>query len=288
MKIITTFNQQNTKFVGLTAALTYIEPSTLVWLPTQKPAFDMFDEMNPDLLFCSSEDFSSDLIMALKEYKTPVVVLGLNFPSNIQPKLVCVNDLPQQILDNISVPYYKLLPAANSAQFNSHFLDPVIDEKYQSDVFYLSTTSPQQNPEILKILEQVCMQTDLKIKFAGPQHLPFAQYVGQASIKHLVSFIKSAKITIDCTHNHWLDIAYNKSFCLSSVPLEYYPSFNSYKELFEQMTHFLDDEQHRSHYIKKAYNYAKHNTYFHRLGDIFKLLDMSELSEKSFNKAEQI
>lgn len=270
MKIVTTFHPYDLKLSGITAALVTVHPTTTIWLPKRKPAFDMFDELQPDLIFCKPEDFDAGFLTALKEYKTDMVVFGEYCPPIVQPKLLCSN----------------LKPAANIVQINSGQIKP----KYKSDILYISNVELGFNTQILDMVTQLTslQEKPIQIKLCGMQALPFAQYVGPVSINHITNLLVSTKIALDHNYNIMMDAAFNKVFCLTNVesPIDGVISLSG--NLHEQIRYLLDNEKYRKFCVKKAYKYARENTYFHRLADILQNLYLSELASLSINKVKEL
>ena len=285
MKIISTYHPEDSVFNGVISALATIEQNTILWMPQHKPAFDMLDEIKPDLLICTSSDFTQELVMALTEYQNiNVVVFGLHYPASITPKLLCVNEnVPEQILEHIKVPFVQIKPAANVAQYNNG----IRSDRYAADVFYLSNSLIEHNSTIIPTLGCV-INNGFKTKICGNTPLPFPQYLGKVGIKNATNLIVSSKIVLDFNKSIMLDAAFNRAFCLSNVETNLYPSYSSNLDLHTKIVHFLADEKHKQSYIKKAHKYAKNNTYFHRLNDICKELTLTNLADASMKQLEKI
>lgn len=291
MKIVATYHPTYPKFIGIISSLAVIEPQTTIWIPQHKPVFDMFDEVQPDLLICMSEDLTPQLVSALTEYKTDVIIFGLQYPQEITPRLLCCDNIPKKILDNIKTPTYNVLSAANTAQFKNG----TYHTKYASDILYISNKNLDVDTD-LPILQQLST-ADFKIKMCGPQVIPLPQYIGQANPYHLSNLLASTKIVLDFDENIMWDAAFNKVFCLSNKTITdkphhtkpmLYPSFVSASGFLDEITHFLSDEKHRQSYIKRVHYQALHNTYFHCLKEIGVKVNVKTWVDKANEKIKEI
>ena len=249
----------------------------------QKPVFDMLDELKPDLFLCLSEDFNNPILGdALGEYNVDTVVFGLGYPADkITPRLLCIDDqVSDTILENVTVPYYKLKSAANIAQFNNG----VIDTKYDSDILYISNCTLRTG--ILNILTELS-NSDLKLKICGNQPVPLPEYIGYADCVNISNLLASATIALDFDGNIRMNAASNKTMCISNIDNTIFPSFddNDIKDVIE---HYLTDSKHRKHQINLAYKFAKENTYYHRLIDISMLLNWCDILNESQRKIEEL
>ncbi|KKK56565.1 hypothetical protein LCGC14_3063260, partial [marine sediment metagenome] len=183
----------------------------------------MFEEIKPEILFCTTEDFTPSLIMAIEEFKPRIVLFGLYYPPNIKPELLCVEQVPQKILENIDISYYNILPTANLLNYNNGH----VENKYISDVLYISNTIIEQGNDLLSLLRSV-IELPYKLKLCGNQTLPFPQYIGRASLKHLTNMLVATKIVIDFNQNIFMDAAYNKTFCISNNNTNIWPLYNTF------------------------------------------------------------
>jgi hypothetical protein len=281
-RVVATHHPENLRLSSLLATLTTLIPDTIVWNQNNKPAFDMFEELKPDIFVCSSVDFNKyDLVLALQEHpNTSLIVHGLQYPEQLSPQLLCLTqDIPEQILSNVSVPYLKIPYAANVAQYHHH----IIDDQYNSDILYISHILNEQVISCLQALPALG-----KCKFCGPTTLPLVNYIGTASFPTLASMLHSTKIVIDFDGTMMWNAAWKKTFCLSNIENPLYPTFTSADELVSLVKHYVDDEHHRNTHVRKAHKLAKENTYFHVLSQFFERQNNQGLADMALMKLQEI
>ena len=282
MRILTTYHPEHLIFNGVVAALTAIEKDLISWLTNQKPAFDAFDERRPELFICLASDITPELTLPLQQYQTPTIVFDSSYRniSGINVKMICPGELSVHNPSSEAITH-SIGPAANVAQFNSG----KYNEKYACDVLYVSNTHLNStHSTMIGKLQNKSYTT----RVCGPIKTNLTNYVGNCSIKTLTDMMASSKIVIDVDRNILFDAAFNDTFCLTNVQNDFFASYSSEDEFFDQIKHFLASANHRKAYIKKAKEIAKNHTYFHRVYTMCDLLNLSELADKSMKVLDQI
>jgi len=238
------------------------------WNPNVKPAFDMFAELNPDLIISDATN-TPNLSGALKEYSCKTVVCGSMPPASLEPDLLLLPEsIPEMIIKHCTLPYLQVKNAANYAKFRGGKRD----RKKQADILYFASHKEAQSQEadILSIL------SGLPYSFRVVGHKrPLLQYVGATTLQETADFMASSKIVIDIGGFQLHDIAMQKGFYLSNVENGLYPCLHSLdpEKIEERVEDLLSQDKKRDSIAKKAYKETvSKDTYFHRLSEAFILL----------------
>jgi len=249
MKIVTTHHPEKIHLTGMFAALSTVT-QVIIWIPENKPVFDMIAELQPDIIICLESDMSQSLNYAAKTHNIQLVVCQENYPR----------------------------AAVNLAQL---YVGET-KECYKSDILYISNQIVEE--DFVELLQGL---VKYKLKICGPVILPIPQYIGLASAYTTTGLLKSTIIAIDYNEGVLWDAAINKVFCLSNIKNELFPTFTNIANLHEQINHFLKDEKHRQFYIKQAYKLALNNTHFHAASQLCQNFDKT-LAQQLLNKIEEV
>lgn len=273
-------NSQYDIFNGLAATLSLIPGINVIyWIPEQKPIFDLLDETHPQILFCTSQMLTPIFIKAVQEYNIDVIVVGPTFLDINNIKLVILPyQLPEKIINNAveSLAYqsYIWTRSANVAQYKNC----KYNELYSSDILYISDTDITQKSYISNILLKIIGQQKYKVKICGTFRIPVNEYIGVPNLQEICALMGSAKIVLDFDNNTIYDCAIGQVFCLSNVKQDICPYYTN--DVLEQIEHFIADDKHRNHYIKKAYKLVQNETCLNRAYDIFKQINNEDISQK--------
>ncbi len=270
MRIVTTLNE-NEHIVGITSALEAGGYNPIYWDKSRKPAFDMFDEIRPDILICESKEIDKATEIAINEYKTKVVLFGMYFNKQITPSLLCYpSDITKANIERIhksDIPYVQLQKAADAAKY----INGTYMEEYASDALYISD-SVQNAIQYIDPLHEIAEQHRLRI--VGHVKLPMAEYIGQVNLPQLCSLIKSTNIGIDLGGRHLYDYIINKIFCVTTLEQDYMPNIKEFER-------FAKEPKLRKKFVKEAYQQVKDNhTYFHRTKEVFDQIGYPEIGVK--------
>jgi len=204
-------------------------------------------------------------------------------------KLMCVDEkTPDKIIENAKqdIPCYKIKPAANIAQYNNCDYD----ESHKSDILYLSNINISKKPYIYQSLAELISLEKYQIKVCGAAQIPIAEYIGVPTLQQSRKLLGSTKIALDFDKNILYDCAVSKTFCLSNVKQDIFPSYQD--NLTKQVEHFLNSksgEKHRRSFIEKAYKSTVENdTFFHRIHDMLNLVEEPELAEMTIKTLNNI
>lgn len=230
---------------GLASTLEYCGHSVSLWNKTKKPVFDMLYELKPELMLIYKKDIDNALQEAVKQYKTPCVVLESS-----------------EIFDPF-IPFDPL-PACNPVQYGNAI--PLY--KYKTDVMYFSHVSSVKGIPFLDVL------TKYKFKIFGQYIVPYPQYLGYlSSIKEYRNAMKSTKVFVDINGYDTLNAALMEvnSTSYGLNPLVYPECFNSFLSL-DELTEQLDRIIKKPKFNKEQKKFVLQNTFFHRVYDLFKQL----------------
>ncbi len=288
MNIVISYDSNDMMINGLCAALKVIYPNTVAWIPNKKPVYDMIDEIQPDLIFIGSKYINNSFISAVNNNnkdakRIDIVVFGISHFDKINPRLICLPDnVPDTILKHIdNYKYIKISPAANVVQYwnGKH------EEKYQSDILYISDTQAIDE-EIIHTLSIIRQHYQLKI--CGKYKVALPEYIGQTTYKEESNFMASTKIAIDFNQSMLLNYGANRVFSLSNTTNLYFPKF-TLKEILLQLNKYMNLAVSRETISNNSYkNILKHHTYFHRLSDILNILQLSDLAQQSLSVAAKL
>ena len=290
--------QNSTHFItnGLAATLVSIPGvEATMWIPTHKPIFDMLEEIKPEWIICPSNMITPTFISAIQEYNVSLILLGLCEQDIPNIKLMCVDEkTPDKIIENAKqdIPCYKIKPAANIAQYNKCDYD----EAYKSDILYLSGVDISKKPYVYQFLSEIISLEKYQVKVCGAAQIPIAEYIGIPTLQQSRKLLGSTKIALDFDKNILYDCAVSKTFCLSNVKQDIFPSYQD--NLLKQIEHFLNSnkntdqyigEKHRKSFVEKAYKSTVENdTFFHRIHDMFNLIKEPELAEMTLKTLNNI
>jgi hypothetical protein len=283
---IVLMNFNNDVAFGLMCALESIENQCVMWDKRVKPAYDMFDELKPDLLLCGTGDVDETIVRALEEYKqTKVIFFGFGTPVGLNPALICyppqLSDSQISIINPKHIPYVRLDVAANVARFcGGHNV-----EKYHSDILFISD-NPNINEAVMSIFANLIQ--DFRAKILGPIHLGIPYYLGNAQLNVLCDNIKSTKCGLDFMNKHVYDYFINKVFCLSFDSEEFAPRLTP-ENFSDEIRRFMSSDKLRAKHTKIAFQTIREkHTYFHRLKDVFDTLGYEDLGKAALVKLDKV
>ena len=253
---------------GIVSALSTINDGLYIWDEGQKEAYDMFYECSPDIVVCMDRGISKALSGALEKYKnTKLVAIGKDLPPHSSPDLVCY--LGAEGNDK-----YNLLPAIDIVQCQ---YQPA-KEKYRSEITCIS----ESETPVIHDLSHFAIKC-----FSLTNRLRYPNYIGKIAPSEITSILSSTSVYLDVEGNNHvlLSSMFNKTPCLSvsstMFDTELMPQPADTEELTGCIKSIIFKKKFREEHVKKCYSFAKKNTYFHRISDIFSLLGHEKYSEES-------
>ena len=258
------------KMEGVCSAVAETIGGIYIWSESQKPAWDMFYEYSPSILFCLSKDLTSSIYNAAKEYNCKVVCLGSGDDIPVEYRDICFicTDKPEEGL-------YHLKSAANL----DDFVSKEAEKEYDSDI----VTIIEQDSDALYGL------SDFKLKiFSIKNKINHPNYIGCVEPKEIPSILSSTKVYLDFHGDEDMVCACmaNKIPAISASETSFdekiFPKFGSNKEFVEAINSLMMNVDFRNEHIENSYDFiVNNNTYFHRVNEIFSSIGYEELAEKS-------
>lgn len=240
-----------------------------VWKPEEKPIYDLFDEVEPDLVLYDIDNVGNNFIQNIIERNLKSVLFGSKVPEYLNPTLVCSEP-------NISPVLKKNLEINHDCIFIYDYADTVTfhggvaDDNFACQIGYISKGGDVDANQISKLL--LLAANKFKVKVVGPERIPIPQYLGGIAEEREMDFLRSCRIALD-TGNNVLDQVANSIFTMSILPNNLACAAN-----IDNIQMYLDDEELRNRIIttsrKKVLASA---TGYHRIVDIFNKLELEDV-----------
>lgn len=287
MRTIVTVPSNQQPANGIVSTLSLLSNKTndikvVHWNPASKPAFDMFDELKPDLVLCDGQTAPS-MSKVIKEYGTKLIICGSMPPHGLEPDLILFSEqVPEMIIKHCE---YPSLAIKNAADISKYRNGKFSEDKSTEILYYASQKEPQNNEaSILGLLSGLKWQ----FKIIGYRR-PLLQYVGRTSVYETADFFASAKITIDINSAQQYDVAAQSGFCISNKS-GLFPHIEEFspEEWEDTIEVAMQDEHKRGVVSSQAHEEVIANhTYFHRLAEVFEKLgwnDEQQLTLETLSK----
>lgn len=290
MRLMSTINL-DARYNGIINASTKVFDKVLLWNPKEKPIFDTFDEIKPDVVFCSIEDVNRTFMMACNEYKDiKIVLFGEGIPQKLNPDVVCAKPSTSRLIrKHIEDGDNKTLYVKSYADV-CKFWNQDTDEIFNSDVSFYSNHTLEDTTEKIGLLAS--LSGFCKVKIAGPVRIPLPEYLGTIKTERVIPFINSSKIAIDWDGRNLLDFAANGVFTMTTVENKLFPALQKNRPIDSvKIEGWLKDSSGKAR-IKKARQAQKavlnEDTCFHRLADILFALNLPTMAEDSLKELDKI
>lgn len=191
------------------------------WNPKEKPVFDAFDQLNPDIFISTTYDITTGTIQCLKEYpNTKVALVGSNWGELdksidlVKYPIVVAQDKEKRIIESLKKQTGK--PDVIFTHYHDSFIEPtmglwrsigcdimsmlnaadVIDygigeykQELASDIVFVGGYWKYKAENLDKYILPLCEPAGkYRIKLFGNQAWPVPQYlglIGTSSVKHL-------------------------------------------------------------------------------------------------------
>jgi hypothetical protein len=268
MKIVCTFKPDlHTNGIASTLTAVYGEEFKL-WVTKNKPVYDVFDEIKPDIFIGHEEFINQPVKDVLNEYVNARFILIKDENSEYRYP---IRD------DDIAVPSTNI-NFANIAQYTHGFYEEVL----ASDIIYWSRID-KVSKKLEFILDWISHRYRLKI--FGPTKIDNVNYLGNLPIPRLCNAIASSKINLDFDNNSRYDAITNKTFSVSNVIIKdtnghNWFTFEDVKELEQKLNILLNNESKRQELVNKSYKNIIHNqTFFHYCASLFEKIDLKDESQ---------
>lgn len=240
------------KIHGLAAAFDK-SLGVVVWNPRQVPAYDMFEELKPKYLVTSDPFVNEELLDAISEYKPTWINYGFTNQADLAL-------LPYQ--RDFSKEHIVIEKKANYALYRGGSFNRFL----ASDICYISNFDISQRPYVHNFLCSELNTMPYSTKIVGTRKINSMYFIGYCDENECMSTMKSSKICIDFDADILLDCAANKVFCLTNTGY-LFPSLNQ-----DNIDKYINSKE-RDTILRKAYNYAMENTYFHTVAQIGQVIN---------------
>tara|TARA_B100000745_G_scaffold298159_1_gene246293 strand:+ start:221 stop:1096 length:876 start_codon:yes stop_codon:yes gene_type:complete len=252
--------------------------NVLYWNPSIVPIIDMFDELNPSVVFLheSQLDESFKIVCRDFDFKYVVFVNGETaLPADLAHPPHAIIALPDSKVAFNDHPVIRIRPIANIPEIhNARYV-----ENLKSEIL-IDTTHVNIDDELLKLLSYLIATHHTKI--IGDNALPLHQYMGKVTMSERANFIKSTNIFLDIgTDGHYLDAAYLKVAALtthstSSVVL----NFNNLSTLQTHLGTLINKDLVQQQYINQCYSHVcEKNASYHFSSELFNLISESDIAK---------
>lgn len=262
----------------------------LLWDINHTSIIDMFDELQPDLVFLHTSQINASFLTICKDFKfkyvlmtdnrkwLPSIPISLPQSPNAIINLSRSNNQDPKDQNVIDVKSMTNIPSVQNARY--------ID-KLQSTIV-IDASFASLNDDIMGLLSYVTSEYPTKI--IGQQRVPLHQYLGKTDIVQRANLFKSAKIVIDIGHvgDCW-DAAYLQVPAISIYPSNgsiFYCSNLSFLKL--HLNSLLKNDLVRTKYITETYKDACNNTSFHFSAEVFTMIDEPRLAQTVLNVLETL
>lgn len=258
---------------GLAKALTALGHEAVMWNEKQKPAFDIFNEFNPEVFLCSSDNLSRAITKNINGRPHIKSLLRVNIHDSIGELLSNLDVYKAYMIDDVfknDVEVIKMPVCADAILQPKKYSLP-----FSADVLFYGENNNITRHYINKLRSRI----DCNIKIFGdnPSH-PWSgpEYCGTLSIEEYCGLVD--KVTINLViHSRTnkisqqvMDVLQFGGFCLTNLtkPTQKFMEdtdnlvlFSSDYELLDLVEHYLKYPQERVPYIKRGKEWCKEHTY---------------------------
>jgi len=252
--------------------------NALYWNSSIVPIIDMFDELNPNVVFLHESQLDKAFEIVCKDFnfKYVVFVSGKTaLPANLAQPPHAIIAPPDSKVDFNDHHVICIRPMANiPAVHNAQYV-----ENLKSEIL-IDTTHVNMNDELLKLLSYLIATHHTKI--IGDNALPLHQYMGKVTMIERANFIKSTNIFLDIgTGGHYLDASYLKVAALTTHPTNnIILNFNNLSTLQAHLNTLINKDLVKQQYITQCYsNVCGKNTSYHFSSELFNLIGESDIAK---------
>lgn len=181
------------------------------WDKKSKPAYDMFDEHNPDLLIMFVNDYDISIFNCL--FEKPFIRTIFLY-DNLETTNKKSTELLQKSQEKFQCPeaFVKNRPLLDTVLFSEAKNIPEIE----SDI---ACVEMSENPDDIKYLDYLSDRRDLNIKIFDNKILHYPQWIGSISYENIKFVLQSAKIVLIFNEGDILLQAMRaECVCLTTIP----------------------------------------------------------------------
>lgn len=283
-------NDEYLHFTGLSKALAACNHDVTMWDSTKKPAFDAFDELEPDILLVNNIDITESIIKCIQERPQLRILLQIDdgCAADIPVDLAFTTVKDREINDLIWLPkaadIFRVMPLA-----------PKIDAAFE-------VSCVQDHSCKNGLLNRLCdIRLCIPINIFGKYGtgVNYCGEVGEAYLKHIwhnstISLFlhKDEKNSYQQIFDMLLCGAFvicNSNNSTKFLLKDNVVFFNDEAELIELVRHYIKYKNERLPMISRGPStIIESHTYFHRLNTIFTRLSMDKEASRTIDRLEDI
>ena len=252
--------------------------NVLYWNPSIVPVIDMFDELNPSVVFLHESQLDEAFKIVCRDFNFKYVVFVSGetaLPADLAHPPHAIIALPDSKAVFNDHPLMYVRPIANiPAIHNAQYV-----ENLKSEIL-IDTTHVNIDDELLKLLSYLIATHHTKI--IGDNALPLHQYMGKVTMSERANFIKSTNIFLDLgTGEGYLDAAYLKVAALTTLSTNsIILNFNNLSALQTHLDILINKDLVKKQYIAQCYsNVCEKNTSYHFSSELFNLISESDIAK---------
>ena len=282
MRIVHT--ELGANYQGLLNGIKDKHDTCFAWNHLNKPAFDLFDEVVPELVLCDINFVTQEFLDAANESDAKIIWFGKALQEGFTPDLVVIeNSIPTVLkkhLENGIAPVFYLNAFADLVKYSGG----VTDERLTCDVGFVCSSFDPAKMKTWKLLLEIGHRFNMKV-VGHPVPVPY--YLGRMEDSRYIDFLKSSAIALDIDGGNLINNAANGIFTVSNVVNKLFPTI-TLKDYDEVISHHLDCPEVREKITKEAQTMVlQSDTVYHRLADIFDMLYLPEEHSYYSEKANQ-
>lgn len=253
MRVVCT-HKNDSYVAGLSSTLGHVYGHDFkLWDCHNKPVFDVFDEVKPELLIIHIEYCNEQLFQALKEYSNT--------------KVLCITNEPNQVFPGFA-PHYDL---ADVVHYGRGKVKPYL----HTDVLYYSCI-----PVTEELTNTLCFLSNrFAVKIFGPAQVELPQYLGDLDFRQTANAFASATINLDFHNHSRFNAIINKTLSVDHTELE----------LDQAIRTYLNENKLYKKKVKELYEHTKNaSTFHHHLADVLDLAGFTSESDKVWASLEAL
>tara|TARA_R100000995_G_C3442388_1_gene103986 strand:- start:61 stop:777 length:717 start_codon:yes stop_codon:yes gene_type:complete len=224
---------------------------------------DMFDELKPDIVFISGENFSNRSIEFVKRIypKTILVCVGEISDCIVEPNL-CINDFHHSNLATIVFSDGPMLGRIGR---------PSVDDYLKSDIVCITNNIEKIEGLDKQIIEYVSSMSDVVFKAFGTKKIPVKNYLGIVDSQTEANAINSSKIVLDLDGGSGYDGLWLKKNVITTKDTDFSKRVTNVLECKQAIDEVIDSEERADLKI-----YVQTRTYFDLLCNVFRFIGLEE------------
>jgi hypothetical protein len=240
-----------------------------IWT-ADKPAFDIFDEEEPDLLICDEKDVTVNLSKCLAEYDYVKTAFHVNNVNHIENFYNIINKCTPDILFSDKITDTSFATLAIPPAFDDSIVNKEDKPGFGSDIVVVGNYDITHQKYVLPFCDG-----KHNIRIFGCSELPLSQYVGTTTKTDRYHIYKNSKISLVFDEEQLYTAVGCGGFAVANFENELSPYAEHPKDLVELVRSFLEGDNLQcartsaGNYISKVLN---EHTYKNRVTQLLRAL----------------